>query len=148
MENTSMHCQISDTRGWPAIPANPLLANAYVPLQSYQNLLSPAQALLQGTLFSDLILPYRKSVNSGDLEECLQADLQAVCFAAYDLHLFLNTHPFDQEALTHYRQLTEAKKLLTEEYERKFGPLTAQRAADTSAEYWDWVCGPWPWEKG
>jgi len=148
MEKPSMMQEVVNNNDWPAFPADPILANAYVPLQRYEQLFSPAQALLQGSLFQELVLPYRNSVNSGDLKDCLLADLQAVCFAAHDLALFLNTHAYNAEALKYYRELIEARQDLVEAYEREFGPLTAQDAAFTSTERWDWVDEPWPWQKG
>jgi len=148
MQNDIAGCVPVNTNAWPAIPENPILANAYVPYQTYRDTLTPAQALLQGTVFQELVMPYRQSVNTGSLEQCLQADLMAVQFAAYDMALFLDTHPRDAQALSHYAQLVQAWKVLKDEYQKQYGPLTLMDAAQYSTDEWAWLNCPWPWMKG
>lgn len=71
-------------------------------------------------------------------------NLGAAAFSMYDLQLYLDTHPYDVNALSLYNQHKQRFLTLTAEYERKYGPLTALNGA--SANYWDWIKGPWPWE--
>lgn len=40
------------------MPANPLLANAYVPYQQGEELFTPEEALAHGTAFPELVSPY------------------------------------------------------------------------------------------
>lgn len=66
-------------------------------------------------------------------------------FAAWELHVYLDTHPHDQRALKSYNQYKEKAKALTAEFEEKYGPLTScDMYGDTS---WKWIHDPWPWEK-
>ncbi len=43
------------------MPENPLLANAYVPYQYYDELFCPMEALEHGTAFPELVSPYSKN---------------------------------------------------------------------------------------
>ncbi len=71
--------------------------------------------------------------------------VQKYYFAAYDLHLFLDTHPFNKEALKMYSAMIEKAKAAQLEFESKYGPLTPFFAAyDT--EKWNWLENPWPWD--
>ena len=75
----------------------------------------------------------------------LRRRISAVQFAAWELHLYLESHPNCAEAskkLAEYRALH--KKLKTE-YEDKYGPLNETTA---DANRWAWITGPWPWETG
>lgn len=77
-------------------------------------------------------------------QEMLLKELMAVSFSAYDLHLYLNTHPYDQKALFLFRQNTQRAQMLKDYYQRLYGPLTASAAAYSYP--WQWIKSPWPWE--
>jgi spore coat protein JB len=77
--------------------------------------------------------------------EKLLRNLMAADFTVIDLNLYLNTHPYDQNAICIYNQSVQRAKILRENYERMYGPLTP--AFISSCPY-QWVEGPWPWEKG
>ncbi|PYG89956.1 spore coat protein JB [Ruminiclostridium sufflavum DSM 19573] len=71
--------------------------------------------------------------------------LSALDFYAIDLHLYLNTHPRDREALAKYNTVVREAKALREEFERNYGMLSAQ---GTPSKYpWQWIENPWPWQK-
>ena len=73
----------------------------------------------------------------------LMRALSAEQFAAWELHLYLDTHPCDKTAQRmHEKHMARATEL-REEYEKKFGPLSAM-----TGEGCDWLKEPWPWEKG
>jgi spore coat protein JB len=74
----------------------------------------------------------------------LLREFGAMSFAAFDIHLFLDTHPFNTEALTAFNHYCRTSNVLKDEYEAKYGPLTACSADDANS--WEWVEGPWPWE--
>lgn len=65
-------------------------------------------------------------------------------FALIDLQLYLDTHPQDTDTLMTYSSLRDAYHSLTNEYARRFGPLTFTQV--TSDNYWTWISTPWPWE--
>ncbi len=78
-----------------------------------------------------------------DREQLLR-EYGEVGFAAFDIMLFLDTHPFNSEALIAHAHYCRAAAALKNEYEMKYGPLTAGSGA--AANSWEWVEGPWPWE--
>lgn len=71
--------------------------------------------------------------------------LQAADFVAYDLLLYLDTHPCCQSTLTLYNEKVKEAKALRKEYESKYGPITAAASSQTTP--WQWIQNPWVWEK-
>ncbi len=68
----------------------------------------------------------------------------AYAFAAYDWNLYLDTHPNDREAIAMFRKMTDKAEMLKNEYQSKYGPLTASASKDN--ERWNWIDNPWPWD--
>ncbi len=76
------------------------------------------------------------------MDKCkLMRELSAVQFAAWELHIYLDTHPCDEKALEMHKKYTERAMELREEYEECFGPLTSDSGSGL-----EWVKNPWPWE--
>ena len=75
----------------------------------------------------------------------LLKDIQAEDFAVYEAALYLDAHPNTRCALEYYREHKAASLLLKEKYQELYGPLTLY--GNGGAESWQWVNGPWPWEK-
>lgn len=74
----------------------------------------------------------------------LLSQITAVDFLIIDLHLYLNTHPMDREALAKYNALVTQAQGLKQTYERHFGMLSS---TDSLSPFpWQWICDPWPWE--
>lgn len=71
--------------------------------------------------------------------------VQRYGFMTDDLRLYLNTHPDSQEALCTLKRYLELKREAKEEYEQRYGALTLE-AMEERCRY-DWIEGPWPWEK-
>ena len=63
-------------------------------------------------------------------------------FAMWELHLFMDTHPADLQALALHNEYKEKATKLRCMYEEKFGPLTPENGQGV-----EWVKNPWPWEK-
>ena len=78
-------------------------------------------------------------------KSALLKKIQSYKFAAYDMLLFLDTHPKDEAAFKIYRELVANLKKCISEYESKFGPLSIMSAAKFDTFCWD--NSPWPWEK-
>lgn len=76
----------------------------------------------------------------------LKKEIQSYQFAAYDMLLFLDTHPDDKKGFAIYKSLVKKVRELVEAYQQKYGPLSADCAADYSE--FNWIESPWPWEKG
>lgn len=77
--------------------------------------------------------------------ECMLKKVMEYDFALYDLVLYLDTHPFDEEALCLYKELLEEAKEAKNDYEKNFGPLSVENGA-TECD-WKWIENPWPWER-
>ncbi len=71
--------------------------------------------------------------------------IRAEDFALYEVALYLDAYPTNQKALAFYEQHRSILAALKEEYRQKYGPLTIYDNIDRGE--WQWVQGPWPWEK-
>jgi len=77
--------------------------------------------------------------------DALLREITILDFMALDLHLFLNTHPEDTNALDMYNDCITRSQNLRKEYEEEYGPLTAFRSNGQPG--WTWNLEPWPWEE-
>ena len=75
--------------------------------------------------------------------EALLKKISTYQFAAYDLQLYLDTHPDDSDTLAQVRRYRELLKPLIREFEKKYGSLTKRQEDGNN---WDWIKAPWPWE--
>ena len=76
--------------------------------------------------------------------EALLRKLSGAQFAAYEMRLYLDTHPNDRRALMSFQTYSDQAKQLRKEFEEKFGPITSPDGYGDGR--WDWVNAPWPWE--
>ena len=74
----------------------------------------------------------------------LLKQLNAYAFAAYDWNLYLDTHPDEAQAIAMFKKMSDKANELKDEFQAKYGPLTA--AANTDENQWSWLNAPWPWE--
>ena len=93
----------------------------------------PAQAIGRGTLFPELDKPMK---HCHAAPSCTAASRQALSFAAWEVRLYLNTHPQDQRALALYNDLCQ----------QAGSPSYACAFAGCNQRDWNWVDDPWPWE--
>lgn len=70
--------------------------------------------------------------------------VMALGFCAYDMLLYLDTHPDDAQAHSYYNQCNELYNSAKKTYEERFEPLSA--FGSQPLEDWDWNDGPMPWE--
>lgn len=73
----------------------------------------------------------------------LLEQIMAVDFMMIDLHLYLDTHPMDRDALAKHNSFVMQSKMLKESYERLYGPISEYSC---SPYPWQWINEPWPWE--
>ena len=106
-----------------------------VEMQELDEIFESESALRAGTLFPELHKPMNGYCPYDD--NCGTCKQQAA-FAAWEMRLYLNTHPNDREALALFRKL--CKEAGDENYATTF--LTD----DCCASSWSWVKNPWPWE--
>ncbi len=81
---------------------------------------------------------------SESTEMAMRRRLDAMRFACWELHLFLDTHPNNCEAARRLEEYRQRLDRMVKEFEEKFGPL-GETSQDTSR--WAWISGPWPWEQ-
>ena len=62
--------------------------------------------------------------------------VMALGFCAYDMLLYLDTHPDDAQALSYYNQCNELYNSAKKTYEERFEPLSA--FGSQPLEDWDW----------
>ena len=111
------------------------------------NLFNVYNGFIRGNIFPSLYNQYKikKPYDIKPMNE--QAELltkvDAYCFAAHELNLYLDTHPYDKEAINLFKELSNESKQIIDEYEKQYGPLFV----DSSITYpWAWNESPWPWE--
>lgn len=102
---------------------------------------------IRGNMFPELYNQYKISrpfdVKPMNEQAELLTKVDAYCFAAHDLNLYLDTHPTDREMIKLFKELSDDSIRASREYESKFGPLFV----DSSSSYpWAWNESPWPWE--
>ena len=66
-------------------------------------------------------------------------------FAMNEANLFLDTHPFDTEALAYFQKYRELRVEAVKEYANYYAPLAIDYAVSDKTP-WSWVNEPWPWE--
>lgn len=126
------------------LPAEAPLANPYVPFQietppKYE----ARKALVRGTLFPGLDLPFHDMVNNAEKPVTPMTELQVLAFAIQELALYLDTHRDDQEALDTYRQYQKLYHQGMMNFSQEEGPLN--HGTPTEGPY-RWLDDPWPWE--
>ncbi len=77
--------------------------------------------------------------------ERLLREIMAVDFSIIELNLYLDTHPNDMNALMLYNNYVQRSRMLRQRFESMYGPLNALMS--TSRYPWQWIQGPWPWER-
>ena len=104
------------------------------------------EALLQGTLFPGLDLPFRKELRSRfpKVNEAL-LELMALDFAIDELGLYLTTHSDDQQALELYWSYIALAQEGRKRYQETYGPILQ---TDTTPDGYRWLNDPWPWDEG
>ena len=76
-------------------------------------------------------------------KEQLMRRIQASKFVAWEIKIYLDTHPSDRNALRRLREEEEKLQALKEEYEENYGPIE-----ESGENRWAWINSPWPWETG
>ncbi len=140
LKNMNMSLQGTEGR----LPSMAPLANPYVPFQMENPPKYEARkALVRGTLFPGLDLPFMGMVNSKEQPVTPLTELQTLAFALHELALYLDTHRTDREALMLFQSMQKLYGEGRERYERECGPLTHM---SPMGDEFHWICDPWPWE--
>ena len=134
------------------------LAMASVPVQKWGELYDDGDALMTGTVFRDLNLPFYaaeelsfpgKNQEKTERERLLDR-IGQVSFVLDDLTLYLDTHEDDRNAWNLYREKSEEKGGLMRQFAKQFYPLSRGCVTGYERESGEfcWQMGPAPWEGG
>ena len=140
MESKKMMVRHGEGRLPPMAP----LANPYVPFQTENPpKYEPRKALVRGTLFPGLDLPFMGMVNQQEQPVNPKTELQTLAFMIQELALYLDTHPDDREALelyqTYQKMIHKGKVEFNEKRQLNHG-------MPTQGDRYRWLDDPWPWE--
>lgn len=126
------------------MPAMAPLANAYVPYQLENPPKYEARkALIRGTLFPGLDLPFMGMVNQKEKKVTPKTELQTMAFAIQELALYLDTHRDDTEALALYQTYQRLYHDCLMRYNEK---RPTNHKIPTEGPGYQWLDDPWPWE--
>lgn len=126
------------------LPAMAPLANPYVPFQLENPPKYEARkALIRGTLFPGLDLPFKNMVNNKEKNITPLTELQTMAFVLQELALYLDTHRDDEEALEIYRVYQKMYHEAMMTYNTECTPMQHQLPAEG---HYQWLDDPWPWE--
>ncbi len=127
------------------LPATAPLANPYVPFQLENPPKYEARkAIIRGTLFPGLDLPFMGMVNKNELPVTPKTELQVLAFAIQELALYLDTHREDAEALELYQQYQEMYHKGMMQFNKDGRPMN--HGNPTTGKTYHWLDDPWPWE--
>ena len=133
-----------ESAGLGHLPSSAPLANPYVPFQNDGPPVYDARkAIVRGTLFPGLDLPFMGMINQKELPMTQLTELQTLAFAIQELALYLDTHREDTEALEMYRAYQRVYAEGKKKYEQECGPLNHMSESDGR---YRWLDDPWPWE--
>lgn len=127
------------------LPGKAPLANPFVPFQ-FENAeqYEPSMALVRGSLFRGLDLPFHGCVNSKPLPQTAMARLQQLRFVVQELCLYLDTHPEDNAAVQQFDRYKAMYQKQLAQYQQQYGPIF--NAVNANCGSYSWISGPWPWE--
>ena len=78
-------------------------------------------------------------------KENMMRKLCMLDFMATDLHLYLDTHPTNRDAIAEYNKVNETAAQIREDYEKLHGPLCSYRSF-SAENHWSWLSEHCPWE--
>lgn len=127
-----------------------MLFNLDKPSNNYDNMYNQNNEVgfLRGNMFDNEFKPYKNMTYiKPKLSTQREKDLFKIMESAFminDYNLYLDVHPDDANILNKYKMSADKLRMLTKEYEDKYGPLCI-----TSANYdtFKWLESPWPWDK-
>lgn len=79
-----------------------------------------------------------------DRRDTLLRKISAHEFAAWEIQIFLDTHPTNKTALNQKAAHEKKAKELREMFEKEYGLLDSR--VTFPMQRWEWIDDPWPWE--
>jgi spore coat protein JB len=89
---------------------------------------------------------YKPRTNTGTEKQKLLNEIGKVDFALKELNLYLDTHPYDQQAMAAFGNYNTLKNNLVAEYTQLYGPIVLSTLDPNSSE-WKWATQNWPWSE-
>lgn len=80
-------------------------------------------------------------------EEKLLKEISMVDFVIVEMTEYLDTHPYDTQAIEYFNFYSRMKNQMLKEFAEKYWPLTLSTAENTGSE-WAWGLQNPPWEGG
>lgn len=71
----------------------------------------------------------------------LMNDLQALDFALVEITLYLDSHPYDENAITRHNELAEQRHATRDKLENR----SKEASEGNESKGWRWSLSPWPW---
>ena len=72
--------------------------------------------------------------------------IHMISFSMVEITEYLDTHPYDIEAMEYYNYLVKMRTQALQEYTSLYGPLVLDFFHPEDS--WCWALKPWPWEGG
>ena len=108
------------------------------------NLFNPKEGFERGNMFENIYSEYKnykpQNLKPKNEQEQKLYNIQAICFAAHDLNLYLDLHPEDQSLITLFSDYLKKEEELIKDYESMYGPMMVNNNIG------EWVNNKWPWE--
>ena len=122
------------------------LAVSYVPVQQKNPpKYASEEALMRGTLFPGLDLPFMNTPNTTNpYAGTPLGELMVLNFMVKELSLYLDTHPGDQEVFETLKSVIALAQEGEQKFTKRYGPVTVSGVAYSQS--YDWISDPWPWE--
>lgn len=86
----------------------------------------------------------RQNTNVPSRRELMQR-INQYSFAVNEATLFLDTHPYDTEAMNYFQKYRALRLEAIQDYAKYYAPLVIDYAVSDKAP-WSWANEPWPWE--
>lgn len=77
-------------------------------------------------------------------QEQLLRDIGIVSFVVTELTLYLDTHPYDRNAMEYFNHYNRMKNQMEREFSQKYYPLNISLVE--CSKDWSWGAAPLPWE--
>lgn len=81
--------------------------------------------------------------NTSEMNRMLK-DISIIDFTLVDLNEYLDTHPYDKQAMEYFNHYSRIMSQLSKDFSARYFPLTAEQS--TATREWNWVLSPMPWE--
>ena len=104
---------------------------------------------IRGNMFNNLYNQYKnyrpaRLIPNSEQSELL-LNLNQLCFAVYDIRLYLDNYPNDEKMIELFNKYQMQANEVEKEYESKYGPISMNALSDNNA--FSWVITDFPWKK-